>query len=831
MGWKQFIQNFDGKPFNLLASAKHHTTVLAKLFALASVGLLFVSTFQNCSKAREPSMTQPVSLDSACTKTCHGNILNMAPPNGLYGAKDTSDIGVGVHQSHILNGRLRPGVSCNECHIVPSRVDDPKHIDEVPGAEVVFGPMAKLGGSNPTWNHEEATCSNVYCHGDSVKGGKKLVPVWTQPNDELMECDACHGYPPPAPHPQIENCNDCHANSIIKPGVLDLSQNIHIDGTLQMGGESCITCHQFPQGPRRAVVGLEGDFIKLSHHVTSGVKNSDCLVCHDLTLHKEGTVRLKDPDAGSSIIYTYNEDKLSDLENFCLNCHDPDGAQAGLGRKPFSSKIEVADIKGSSENPKWTLSAHKTAPSPMTCLGDGQSGGCHSSGHGSNTIKMLNPTPSIHALCFNCHTNGKVENFALSGPDHASSIAESFTHTANHDLGAYFWLGEDPEQRYEMECTTCHNPHLVSGSHLESGQGKSPVTRPKFSELISENPRAVGDELWGDDPDEKTSVLAESGYGTGGWEFNILRGFEIGAMDMPFDQGAVYLAPLADTETGREVAGTDAPDYTTMCLDCHTNYVNKDLYPINWGQDGFLCDPSGPEDERINCRATHGLDSANSPRMGQWVLLEPFNSDDRMAGVNYVLSCLDCHESHGSNIGQMIRSKINNVVSENDPSELRWGTICAKCHYTRAHYGGGCATGSCHGNIISIHRNFTTNSVDICLRPPEPRVLEKVEGEVGSDQLTLTFSVATYSFLQNGKGPLYYPDIKIRDADNHRTVLGVVHTPGDTTATVTLSSPLDEVDDLNVDSLFFYYDRVYDACRAPLTNTEAVITPRNGGQQ
>src|SRR5690349_8980372 len=58
---------------------------------------------------------------------CHGGADNFAPPRTPGGASETTDLGVGAHQTHVRAGPLREAIPCQECHVVPAREDDPGH--------------------------------------------------------------------------------------------------------------------------------------------------------------------------------------------------------------------------------------------------------------------------------------------------------------------------------------------------------------------------------------------------------------------------------------------------------------------------------------------------------------------------------------------------------------------------------------------------------------------------------------------------------------------------------------------------------------------------------
>jgi hypothetical protein len=71
--------------------------------------------------------------------------------------------------------------------------------------------------------------------------------VWNDPAP--IGCDGCHGMPPSAPHPQMENCAACHARVVaLDPtaafGVVVADPGRHVDGTVQAAQPTgCTSCH------------------------------------------------------------------------------------------------------------------------------------------------------------------------------------------------------------------------------------------------------------------------------------------------------------------------------------------------------------------------------------------------------------------------------------------------------------------------------------------------------------------------------------------------------------------------------------------------------------
>ena len=202
----------------------------------------------------------------ACN-TCHGDFVNpllVAPPRALNGAILPSDRGVGAHTKHLSGNQIGKAVECTECHTLPNGYADPIHIDQNPGAELVFGNLANLstnvpggfnyqpslGNFNPssTFDFNTGTCANSYCHGYFKNGNlTNIVSFTAQSNGSA--CGTCHGDPAtgnPLPlsvnqggtHPPTQNCELCHADVVSVQGgnytIIDKSK--HINGKLNIFG-------------------------------------------------------------------------------------------------------------------------------------------------------------------------------------------------------------------------------------------------------------------------------------------------------------------------------------------------------------------------------------------------------------------------------------------------------------------------------------------------------------------------------------------------------------------------------------------------------------------
>ena len=219
-------------------------------------------------------------------------------------------------------------------------------------------------------------------------------------------------------------CVTCHINPSNTPGMTNHNGGLHLAGA-DYRGLDCTTCHPHsldssattkdgfmtgcrachnkpqdngdnkPVGGRRQIVGATGgDFTRSSHHVNGAdtVTDADCQICHEMSQHKAGTVRLRNVDTGTA--YTLNYTTLrttptqadSDAyETFCISCHDSNG-RAG-DTTPFSDQKLVPAVSNLWSSISPVPARHNGTFTPFlgSCLD------CHDSGHGSNKLKLLDP--------------------------------------------------------------------------------------------------------------------------------------------------------------------------------------------------------------------------------------------------------------------------------------------------------------------------------------------------------------------------------------------------------------------------------------------------------
>lgn len=362
-----------------------------------------------------------------------------------YAAENNGNILRTVNDNNLCtschNYRAHKGMGCKDCH--ETHNNSPTNIYMI---------QETINGYNVVFTAESGAGS--FADGDLTFNGV---------------CEVCHTAPDPIHH---TNTND--------GGVHEDGQNCttcHPHEAQFFPQTNCLLCHNTTQGPRRAIVGASGDFVRESHHA-NGVDESDCVTCHYMGNHMNGTVQLLDPDLKYDLIYDYNPASLSDVEDFCLNCHDADGKNGDM--TPFTDGVTVPLVDSS----LWANSSHKS--STYTCLD------CHDNGHGSNKRRLLAPynysgggtgtdvTNEEEGFCFGCHGSGgaALEKVHLAFSTYTNTATRKFkhdvdatyrVHTTGETTGAAFANGASRH----VECVDCHNPHAA-----KAGTATAPAMLP-----------------------------------------------------------------------------------------------------------------------------------------------------------------------------------------------------------------------------------------------------------------------------------------------------------------------------------------------------------------
>ncbi len=306
------------------------------------------------------------TLPSSCT-TCHASSFSSALDPTLTNGNGLA----GKHGRHVAS----IGFPCAKCHL--GYAASAPHMSGVMDTQDPAVRLVLFDSTNPSgaWvgdtGPETGICSSLFCHGAET-------PEW-------------------------------YGLAGVTPAT------------------TCAVCHGSAIGTRRQVMGANGDFGLnpniVSHHVTAGPGSDpgtdQCLVCHEMSQHMGGTVRLKNADTAAAV--AYDPAIPSSLEPFCLSCHDADGAAATfrtggtptapfidgsvLGQNPYRASVDIRN--------NWNKAfGHKQKG--ISCLQTGvPNTGCHANGHGSPFIGILAknmqiPQPDRYRetdfdMCLNCH--------------------------------------------------------------------------------------------------------------------------------------------------------------------------------------------------------------------------------------------------------------------------------------------------------------------------------------------------------------------------------------------------------------------------------------------
>jgi predicted CxxxxCH...CXXCH cytochrome family protein len=227
------------------------------------LGVALLGSALACGDAR-PVLSQQQG-STTCLR-CHGQ----PPETNAHVLHTALDSGSGLASGGVPHASLE----CLQCHRDVQRVDGPDHILRTDGkpvgrAEVRFDDPESFGSrtqpgaarnSAAAYDPTTRTCSNVYCHGATLRGATVNVPAsiaWDAPKG-TVSCGTCHGLPP-ANHPAgitLANCTTCHGTAIDAAGIPN--PTTHVNGTVDLAeavtSRSCSGCH----GDRTATV-LPGD--------------------------------------------------------------------------------------------------------------------------------------------------------------------------------------------------------------------------------------------------------------------------------------------------------------------------------------------------------------------------------------------------------------------------------------------------------------------------------------------------------------------------------------------------------------------------------------------
>jgi hypothetical protein len=209
------------------------------------------------------------------------------------------------------------------------------------------------------------------CHG----GGAQHNGVGPIPFPNPLASNRCAGCHTNIPAPSeiadfVGNCAKCHTAS----GVSGLHSAQAISATTIRKADDCIHCHDVaaPQhgpnlvGDNFGVRAVVGEFAKWSHHVTGvNLQNAHCAACHleakvgpnggivvDPTYHMaDSKTHLRNADTDADMPWDPNTPNHSTMDNFCMSCHDADGAISTKSAAIRALMIPASGQTASATNP------------------------------------------------------------------------------------------------------------------------------------------------------------------------------------------------------------------------------------------------------------------------------------------------------------------------------------------------------------------------------------------------------------------------------------------------------------------------------------------------
>jgi hypothetical protein len=291
---------------------------------------------------------------------------------------------------------------------------------------------------------------------------------------------------------------------------------------------------------------------------------------------------------------------------------------------------------------------------------------------------LNNPTSQNDNFCYQCHKStssaqvGGITNYTYSknfggGDQTYTTIYDAFnplTGTASsHNLSDVLSHAVGRSIGFTNNnnaCIICHNPHTAQGNYpvVLSGIGgvKTAIRRPVDYNTQNTN-------LWGDED------LAHSGLNERMIDYD-------SRYQAPYYKGGLTFEPANNSTND----GSNLPNLVNFCVSqCHTL---NDVYSSERSRNLFQIDWDNTGDQHGRVHDDSGLGNT----------IAPYGS----IATNYVLSCTDCHEPHGSTNEWLLRTCVNGKDNINVPGPYRWLDFCTACHTVSQHYSPWDSTTNCN---------------------------------------------------------------------------------------------------------------------------------------
>jgi hypothetical protein len=289
-----------------------------------------------------------------------------------------------------------------------------------------------------------------------------------------------------------------------------------------------------------------------------------------------------------------------------------------------------------------------------------------------------NPSSQNDNFCFQCHKGvgsvqfGGITNYTYSknfggGAQTYTNIYDAFNPLAgtasSHNLSDVLSHAITRNIGFTSNnnaCVVCHNPHTAQRNYpvALSGLGGVNTALRRPVDYATQNTN-----LWGDED------LAHSGLNE--------RMIDYDTKYMaPYYNGGLTFEPANDSTYN----GSNLPNFVNFCVSqCHTR---NDVYSTARGRNLTA----------ITWEATGDQHGRNFDPSGLGVTVAPYTN----INFNYVLSCTDCHEPHGSTNEWLLRTCVNGKDNISVPGPYRWLDFCTACHTVEEHYSPWDSTTNCN---------------------------------------------------------------------------------------------------------------------------------------
>ena len=729
----------------------------AGMLARISVGQIICSTCHDQhSQTYYPYLRADNSGDGMC-KDCHsvrnkGRYLDNTATN-----KSTHPVGITYNGAdpRFLTTPTAPivlvssKVECSSCHKTHFASSVDGNILRMTYNENLCQDCHTYKTPTSTMEHKGMTCitchdphqngsSNIYLIRDNIatpnSGTKAVVFTVNTSGSNYADgsatfngvCEVCHTL---TDHYTNTAMGTSDARHIVNPVTKCVTCHPHNKGFAAQ--TDCFACHNAiadkplvgPVGGRRQIVdgtgnglGTGGDYKRTSHHVTGSIPTvGDCIKCHYMGDHKDGQVKLLDPDQGFLNVYTYDPLNKSSVENFCLNCHDANGSMGDTS--PFSDGVTVPIVNAA----MWAASSHKTAgtANANTCLA------CHDNGHGSEKSTLIGPynyagpgtgtdlMNEEEGFCLGCHGAAGVATVKVHLA--FSSYTNTTTNFYKHDPAATYRKHINGETlgasftgtNRHVECVDCHNPHGAI-----AGTATAPALLPTMTGATGVEP------IYGV---TNTSPGTPTGFT---WQSSVTQEYQV-------------------------------------CYKCHSSYTTLPTYlPAGWaaaivanglGKLTFVSVGQVP-DSRDMAQEYNPNNNSYHPVMAVGKNT-PINAATFVApwAANSRMYCSDCHDNpnratagqgrgpHGSNLLHILDGTTNFKTTESSAATTE---VCSKCHQSGLYIGNTvAATNTRFYNPGNLHNYHVGNQACSCY------MCHDSHGSEQDHLFNFNYSIAGHSYM------------------------------------------------------------------------------------